>query len=174
MTTPVKTRLHWCGWPFECLSCKWGCRSWHVDAFLIDSAAPIVEPAHYSAPTLHVLDESAVRPAPASISPNHVTWEVIGAPHLDQLAASHLVTPSPGELPPLLNREEEEARWMNFENLGIAPSTVALQCTTQFPRHFAMNAALVALREWLKQAFLHRSLHLSSEPNTHQRPLACR
>jgi len=120
-----------------------------ADALLLDSAAPLVEPAQYPVPTLHHLDESAIRRTPAPNSPNHITWEIVGLPHLDHWAADQVEVPMPGELDPLLNREEEEARRADFEDYGQTQAT-ATQCFTPFPRQYTLPAALAALREWLE------------------------
>lgn len=121
-----------------------------ADAFYLNSAAPLVEPAEYPAPTLHHLDESAIRRVPAPNSRNHVTWEVIGATHLDPWSAAQFKVPKPGEPAPLLSRAEEEARRANFEDFGQAPGTVEQDCVTLYPAHYTKNAAVVALREWLE------------------------
>jgi len=120
-----------------------------ADALLIDSAAPLVEPAQYPVPTLHHLDESAVRRTPAPNGPNHITWEIVGLPHLDQWAANQVVVPGPGELSPLLNREQEEAIRARFEDYGQTQDTTR-NCFTPFPRQYTLPAALAALREWLE------------------------
>lgn len=121
-----------------------------VDAFLIDSAAPLVEPAEYVAPTLHHLDESAIRRTPVANAANHVTWEIVGLPHLDSWTASQIGVPMPGELPSLLTRQEEEALRRPFENYGQASGTVEKQCNTLFTRQYTLTAALAALRNWLE------------------------
>jgi hypothetical protein len=121
-----------------------------ADAFLIDSAAPLVEPAQYVSPTLHHLDESAIRRTPVDNGPNHITWEIVGLPHLDLWAASLVSVPKPGALPPLLSREEEEALRVPFEDFGQAPGTVEKQCTTSYTRQYTLAAALAALRHWLE------------------------
>jgi hypothetical protein len=126
-----------------------------ADAFLIDAAAPAIEPAHYRVPTLHHLDESAIRRSPAPDSPNHVTWEIIGAPHADRWAAGHILIPS-SEPASKLTRQEEEARRDTFDNFGAEPDGAATQCApgpragSLFPRRFTLNAALVALRDWVE------------------------
>jgi len=127
-----------------------------ADAFLLDSAAPLVEPAEYPGPTLHHLDESAIRRTPAPNSSNHVTWEVVGAPHVDRWASDHYELPVIGEFNPLLSREEEEARRMACCNYGQAPDEGQTTCLpipgrgTLYPRHYTLNAGVVALRDWLE------------------------
>jgi len=75
-----------------------------ADAFLIDAAAPAVEPARYRVPTLHHLDESAIRRIPTPDRRNHVTWEVVGAPHADRWSGGHIEIPSPnGPLSPIID-----------------------------------------------------------------------
>ena len=64
-----------------------------ADAFLIDAAAPVVEPAEYRVPVLHHLDESAIRRTPTENTTNHVTWEIVGAPHADRWSGGHIVIP---------------------------------------------------------------------------------
>lgn len=127
-----------------------------ADAFLIDSARHLLEPATYLAPTLHHLDETAIRRIPARDDPNHVTWEVVGAPHVDRWGADHYKLSNLDELSPLLNRAEEEARRMAFDDYGLAPDPRETICAptatlgTRFPRHYMLNAAVVALRKWLE------------------------
>ena len=75
--------------------------------------------------------------------PNHITWEIVGLPHLDQWAAALVVVPEPGELSPLLSREEEEARRAEFEDYGQTQDT-ARNCLTPFPRQYTLAAALAA------------------------------
>jgi hypothetical protein len=127
-----------------------------ADAFLLDSAAPLVEPAEYPAPTLHHLDESAIRRTPAPNGPSHVTWEVVGAPHVDRWSADHSEPPTPGEAKPLLNRQEEEARRAALEEFRPESATREEICLpiatagTLYPRQYTLYAALAALREWLE------------------------
>jgi hypothetical protein len=127
-----------------------------ADAFLIDGGAPAIEPATYSAPTLHHLDESAIRRTPTTDGPNHVTWEVIGAAHVDRWAGDHISIASSDGPKPLLSRLEEEARREAFDNFGQVPVSGGQVCApgsrtgSLFPRRFTLNAALIALRDWLE------------------------
>lgn len=127
-----------------------------ADAFLLDSAAPLVEPAEYPGPTLHHLDESAIRRKPAPHGPNHVTWEVVGSPHVDRWAADYYALSDIGELTPVLSREEEEARRMIFDDYGQVSDKGQEICAptprlgTVFPRHYTLDAAVVALHDWLE------------------------
>ena len=120
-----------------------------ADAFLLDSAAPRVEPDEYPGPTLHLLDESAVRRVPAPNSSNHITWEVVGSTHIDRWSLDQFKVPAPGPLTPLLNRAEEEISRARFDDYGQAAGTVEVACSTQYPRQYALRAGLVALNEWL-------------------------
>jgi hypothetical protein len=126
-----------------------------ADAFLIDAAAPAVEPTTYRVPTLHHLDESAIRRVPTPDSPNHVTWEVTGAPHTDRWMADHIRIPSAQALV-ILNREQEEARRDQFDDFGQAGAPGGETCSpargagSLFPRRFTLNAALLALHHWLE------------------------
>lgn len=127
-----------------------------ADGFLIDAAAPADEPTHYRVPTLHHLDESAIRRVSSPDSPNHVTWEVIGAPHVDRWAAGHIHLPSTDTPTPKLTRDEEEARRHEFDNFGQEPDPGGAECApspstgSMFPRRYTLNAALVALQEWVE------------------------
>ena len=126
-----------------------------ADGFLIDGAAPLNEPTHYRVPTLHYLDESAIRRTPTPDGTNHVTWEVVGAPHADRWAGDHIRLPSASP-PPKLSRAEEEERRDRVDNFGQVPDPAAITCApgpktgSVFPRRFALNAALVALDEWVR------------------------
>jgi hypothetical protein len=128
-----------------------------ADAFLLDSAGPVVEPEEYPGLVLHHLDETAIQRVPPPNRPNHITWEVTGAPHFDRWGADHiLVSLAPGEPKPLLNREEEEAMRRSFDNYGQLPDPGATVCAptrtlgTLYPRHYTLNAALVAVQKWLE------------------------
>lgn len=125
-----------------------------ADAFLIDAAAPAQEP-EYRVPTLHHLDETAIRRDPTPDSPNHVTWEVAGAPHSDRWAGDHVRIPS-SEARPKLTREEEDARRDRVDNFGQVPDPGAATCApgpatgNPFPRRFTLASGLVALDEWVR------------------------
>jgi hypothetical protein len=127
-----------------------------VDGFLIDAAAPAEEPTRYRVPTVHHLDESAIRRTPAPDSPNHVTWEVIGAAHVDRWAAGHIHLPSTDPPEPKLTRAEEDARRRAFDNFGQTPDPGGAVCApgpstgSLFPRRFTLSAALVALQAWVE------------------------
>jgi hypothetical protein len=126
-----------------------------ADAFLIDGAAPKLEPARYRVPTLHYLDESAIRRTPTPDRRNHVTWEVTGAPHADRWSGGHINLPS-SEPPPKRTRAEELAHRDTFDNFGQQPDPGAATCApgprtgSVFPRRFSLDAALVALRSWIR------------------------
>ena len=126
-----------------------------ADAFLIDAAAPPVEPTPYRVPTLHHLDESAVRRTPTPDRRNHVTWEVVGAPHADRWSGGHIEIPSPTGPSAKLTRQEEEARRDRFDNFGQDAFTAGDVCApgpntgSAFPRRFTLNAALLNLRAWV-------------------------
>jgi hypothetical protein len=126
-----------------------------ADAFLIDAAAPKTEPARYRVPTLHHLDESAIRRAPVNDRPNHVTWEVAGAPHTDRWGGGHISLPS-NNPPPKRTRAEELARRDKLDDYGQLPDPGAATCApgpstgNLFPRRFTLNAALLALRQWAR------------------------
>jgi hypothetical protein len=126
-----------------------------ADAFLVDAAAPAVEPARYRVPVLHHLDESAIRRTPTPDRRNHVTWEVTGAPHADRWAGDHTRIPSSDAPRPKLTRAEEEARRAQFDDFGQVPDPTALVCApgartgNLFPRRFTVNAALRALETWV-------------------------
>jgi hypothetical protein len=126
-----------------------------VDAFLIDAAAPATEPQEYRVPTMHHLDESAFRRSPAPDGTNHVTWEVIGAAHVDRWAGDHVRLPSSTPRAKL-TRAEEEARRDKSDNFGQVPDAGGATCSpgpatgSQFPRRFTLNSALVALHHWLE------------------------
>lgn len=127
-----------------------------VDAFLIDAAAPGIEPDNYRVPTLHHLDESAYRRTPTQDRPNHVTWEVIGAAHVDRWSGSHIYIPRLGEPAVLLRPQDEDTRRDAADNFGQVPDSSGEVCApgpytgSLFPRRFTLNAALVALDHWLE------------------------
>lgn len=126
-----------------------------ADAFLIDAAAPGVEP-RYRVPVLHHLDESAIRREPTPDRRNHVTWEITGAPHSDRWSGGHIDIPSPAAPGPKLTREQEEVRRDHFDDFGQAPTENSEVCApgpstgTPFPRRFTLNAALKAVDRWLR------------------------
>ena len=126
-----------------------------ADAFLIDGAAPATEPSRYRVPTLHHLDESAIRRTPTPDRRNHVTWEVVGAPHTDRWAAGHTNLPSSDGPKPKLTRDEELARRDKYDNFGQDAFTGGDVCApapsagSAFPRRFTLNAAVADLRTWV-------------------------
>jgi alpha/beta hydrolase family protein len=125
-----------------------------ADAFLIDAAAPAVEP-HYRVPTLHHLDESAIRRIPTPDRRNHVTWEITGAPHVDPWAGGYIDIPSTDGPKPKLTRREELARRDKYDNFGqeaFSPGAVSAPAPSTgstFPRRFTLDAAIVDLRTWV-------------------------
>ncbi|MET0909614.1 MAG: alpha/beta hydrolase domain-containing protein, partial [Ilumatobacteraceae bacterium] len=126
-----------------------------ADGFLIDAAAPLTEPAEYRVPVLHHLDESAIRRTPTADTTNHVTWEVVGASHADRWSGAHIVIPSAVEPTPKLGRTDELAARDRSDNYGQLPDVDAAVCApgprtgSLFPRHYTVNAALVALHTWI-------------------------
>jgi hypothetical protein len=126
-----------------------------VDAFLIDGAAPAVVPARYRVPTLHYLDESAVRWTPTPDAANHVTWEVTGAAHVDRWEIAHINFPSTPPHP-LLTKAEELALIAKHDNYGQLPDAGASTCSPSpstgslYPRRFTLDAAVADLRTWVQ------------------------
>ncbi|MET0728119.1 MAG: alpha/beta hydrolase domain-containing protein [Acidimicrobiales bacterium] len=127
-----------------------------ADAYLIDASAPAEEPALYRVPTLHLLDESAIRSVPVPDSENHVIWEVVGAPHADRWNGAHVDLPGRGPPEPKLSRAEELADRARFDDFGIDPGRSGAQCTpapdagSMFPKRYSLTAALAALQIWLE------------------------
>lgn len=125
-----------------------------ADAFLIDAAAPATAPDSYRVPTLHHLDESAIRRVPTPDSSNHVTWEITGAPHTDRWMADHIRIPS-SQGRAKLTREEEAARRDQFDDFAQAGAPGGEICAanraegSMFPRRYTLNAALLALHHWI-------------------------
>ncbi len=124
-----------------------------ADGFLIDGAAPLMEPT-YRVPTLHHLDESAIRRVPSADTMNHITWEVVGAGHTDRWTADHFRLPS--STAALLTRADEEARRDEDDDFGFHPDDGGALCTpgrdtgTAFPRRFTLDAALAAVVAWAR------------------------
>lgn len=125
-----------------------------ADAFLIDASAPATEPDRYRVPTLHLLDESAIRATPVPDSQNHVTWELVGAPHADRWDGAHVDLPDAGPPDPKLTRDEELADRARFDDFGIDPGRSGADCSpapdagSMFPRRYSLTAALAALHTW--------------------------
>lgn len=125
-----------------------------ADAFLIDAAAPAVEP-DYRVPTLHHLDESAIRRTPTPDRRNHVTWEIAGAPHADPWAGGYFDIPSTDGPKPKSTRAEELVRRDKYDNFGQEAfsagdvSAPVSSSGSKFPRRFTLNAAVVDLRTWV-------------------------
>ncbi|MET0910726.1 MAG: alpha/beta hydrolase domain-containing protein [Ilumatobacteraceae bacterium] len=126
-----------------------------VDGFLIDAAAPLTEPAQYRVPVLHHLDESAIRRTPTADTTNHVTWEVVGASHADRWSGAHIVIPSAAGRTSKLGRADELAARDRSDNYGQLPDGDAAVCApgprtgSLFPRHYTVNAALIAVHTWI-------------------------
>ena len=130
-----------------------------ADAFLIDGAAPATEPSHYRVPTLHHLDESAIRSAPTPDRPNHVTWEVVGAPHADRdsRAATTSSCRRPMNPNPSCPGTRSSAVGVTDRGLRAGPRACqepsarpARRPGSLFPRRFTLTAALAALHQWLE------------------------
>lgn len=125
-----------------------------VDAFLIDGAAPAITPT-YRVPTVHHLDESAIRRDPTPDSDMHRTWEVVGAPHADRWAGSHTNIPS-SQPKQKLTRSEQTARDAQADDYGLTFEPPPALCFpgpktgNRFPRRFTLNAAVVALDDWAR------------------------
>ena len=125
-----------------------------ADGILVDAAASGL-PQTYRVPTIHHLDESAIRRTAIPDGPNHVTWEVIGAAHVDQWSSDHTRIPS-ADPKPELTRDEELARRAEFTNYGqIADPNGAIcqpfpRVGSMFPRRYSLDAALVALNTWIR------------------------
>jgi hypothetical protein len=126
-----------------------------ADAFLIDGAAPAIPPAHYRVPTIHYLDESAVRWKPTPDSKNHVTWEVTGAAHVDRWEISQITLPSSTPRP-LRTKDQELAVIAKNQNYGQEPDSGSTVCApgpstgSLYPRRFTLDAALADLRTWVQ------------------------
>ncbi len=127
-----------------------------ADAFFLDGGAPKVEPARYRVPTLHHLDEAAIRRTPTADSENHVTWEVVGAAHSDRWISKHFAVPSPPPAAPKLDRNAELALRDEFNNYGLLDDPTGATCApgprtgSWFPRQYTVDAGIAALREWLE------------------------
>ena len=123
-----------------------------ADAFLIDGAAPPVEPTRYRVPTLHYLDESAIRWTPTPDTTNHVTWEVTGAPHVDRWGGDNIKIPS--STPSWLAHDDELTRRETDDNFGQLPDAGAGTCAPGphtgdlYPRRFTLDAAVADLVTW--------------------------
>ena len=106
-------------------------------------------------PTLHHLDESAIRRTPTPDRRNHVTWEIAGAPHADQWAGGYFDIPSTDGPKPKSTRAEELVRRDKYDNFGQEAfsagdvSAPVSSSGSKFPRRFTLNAAVVDLRTWV-------------------------
>jgi hypothetical protein len=125
-----------------------------ADAFLIDAASPAVTP-EYRVPTIHHIDETSIRREVTPDTDTHVTWEIAGAPHADRWAGFHTSFPTSNPKPKLA-RAENDARDEKADDYGQNPEPPPEICFpgpgtgNMFPRRFTLNAAVVALDEWVR------------------------
>ena len=119
------------------------------DGFLIDADAHSVQPASYRVPTIHLWSEESAQPVASTSGPNSRIWEVAGMAHVDswaldqisqELAASELDTPQ-------VSMAQEQATEATDADYGQEGPTVT--AATEFPRRFAVDAAVADLETWV-------------------------
>jgi hypothetical protein len=124
------------------------------DGFLIDADFhDVVFPASYRVPTLHLWGEESAQPV-SSTDPNHVIWQVAGAPHIDSWGLQHLIRGLTGSLLNLpRNTPQQQAAFeQSLGNYGQQGPGLSATCAgdTQFPRRYAVDAALSDLTDWVQ------------------------
>ncbi len=120
------------------------------DGFLIDADSQATLPSSYRVPTLHLWSEDAARPGVDESKANHVSWQIAGAPHVDRWANSFSdSTGTRGNATPVTAPEIPSVD--NLGNYGQEGPTGAVPCIggSEFPRRYAVDAALAALQVWV-------------------------
>ena len=124
------------------------------DGLIIDADVHnVLNPASYRVPTMQIWGEESAQAVKSTSGPNHVIWEVAGAPHIDhegfftllQWAASDLLSK-----PPISLQQEEAFEQANGnysqEGPGLSATCVG---DTEFPRRYVMDAAVSDMETWL-------------------------
>ena len=129
------------------------------DEFLIDGGAHSVQPSSYRVPTIHLWSEESAQPVASTSGPNSRIWEIAGMAHVDswaldqisqELAASELDTPQVS----MAQQQATEATEATTEATEATEADYAQEgptvtAATEFPRRFAVDAALADLETWV-------------------------
>jgi hypothetical protein len=133
-----------------------------IDAFLIHgggskTALPAISPS----PVLHLLSDAEASPTEPGVSPNYALWEIAGAAHSGFWIGVHS---EEGQGPRFAGAPKMPATAEHDIHVGNPPYTAASNygeqvdpgqplCIlqgSQFPMHFAVNAAITAIDRWLR------------------------
>ena len=119
------------------------------DGFLIDADAHSVQPTSYRVPTIHLWSEESAQPVASTSGPNSRIWEVAGMAHVDAWALDQITQELTGsELDtPQVSMAQQEATNATDADYGQEGPTVT--AATEFPRRFAVDAALADLETWV-------------------------
>ena len=119
------------------------------DGFLIDADAHAVQPTSYRVPTIHLWSEESAQPVASTSGPNSRIWEVAGMAHVDAWALDQITQELTGsELDtPQVSMAQQEATNATDADYGQEGPTVT--AATEFPRRFAVDAALADLETWV-------------------------
>jgi hypothetical protein len=129
-----------------------------VDAFLLDAGGSKTFGAEPSVPVIQLLSEDGLSPAAPNVSVNYRLWEVPAASHNDADTGAHDATNSrtTTHAPKQPYAAEEEIhRHSHYGEEGVSThatcSPVLLQGGNEYPRRYAVRAAVHHLDNWVKR-----------------------
>jgi hypothetical protein len=124
------------------------------DGFVMDADAhSVAVPPSYRVPVLQVWGEESAQPVESTSGPNHVIWEVAGAPHIDHEGLYTLLQWLESDLtsaPPISLQQEQAFEEAN-DNYGQEGLGLSATCAgdTEFPRRYVMDAAVSDMETWV-------------------------
>lgn len=126
-----------------------------VDAFLSDADLGQTLQGPFRVPVLQLWSEESIRPVATTSAPNHVIWPVVGSSHVDAWITAYI----PGlarrgilgePQTPAGSDEATQRRAGNYGQEGLNPASLTCVGGNEFPRHYAVDAAFVALEHWIR------------------------
>ncbi|GAB89835.1 alpha/beta hydrolase domain-containing protein [Gordonia rhizosphera] len=122
------------------------------DGIIIDSDIAQQLPERYRVPTLHIWSEESAR-STSPQGPNHRTWSVAGAPHIDTFSWLTTVdgiarNTSSRPLQTAAQTLATERRLSEYGQSGPSGSASCL-ISSQFQRRYVVDAGLSAMQKWL-------------------------
>jgi alpha/beta hydrolase family protein len=129
-----------------------------VDAFLLDAGGSKTFGGEPAVPVIQLLSEDGLSPAAPNVSMNYRLWEVPGASHNDADTGAHddtnsrTTTHAPKQP---YSAEEEIHRHSHYGEEGLSThatcSPVLLDGGNEYPRRYAVRAAVHHLDNWVKR-----------------------
>jgi hypothetical protein len=124
-----------------------------ADAFLLDAGGSKAFPAPPTVPLIHLLSEDGFSAAAPTQTKNYRLWEVSGASHNDAEETRHLsVVSTPGAEKQSWADHVKEDKARSYGEEGLSQhATCALGVGgNEFPRRYAVAAAVDALDRWIR------------------------